>query len=310
MNAEKLKAAKIIVTHVNCPDGMASALILNDALPDAEVRFVGYGQPEREAMKAEPGMLFCDMTPPEARVKEFVDAGAIVLDHHVSSKHVVEAFGEDGFYVDIPGASGATLAMSAWKQITTCEPLSRMNDFAILAGIRDTWQRDSKHWKTACEQAAALTALPFDTFLRILQMKGWIELDRFIGQIGRGLYAKKMEAVKRAAGKLFFRYAAGHVIAYTSGTALTSDLAELLDEQNCSPDIVVGVSFEGDPEGEGVRLNYSLRSHNGFDCAAFAKAQGGGGHKAAAGFTIPGPGRSAMPFNAFEARLLDWIDWM
>jgi hypothetical protein len=41
----------------------------------------------------------------------------------------------------------------------------------------------------------------------------------------------------------------------------------------------------GEPEGR----VYSLRSRNGFDVSAVAKSMGGGGHRAAAGFTVREP---------------------
>lgn len=36
INVDLLKSVKTIVTHEGCADGIASALILKDALPDAE----------------------------------------------------------------------------------------------------------------------------------------------------------------------------------------------------------------------------------------------------------------------------------
>lgn len=305
MNAEKLRAAKIVVTHADCADGVASAIILKDALPKAEVRFVRYGEPGREEMMAEPNMLFCDMTPPEARAREFVDASAIVLDHHVTAKHVVEMFGENGVYMNQSTWSGAMLALDAWALITALNPSRQMQDFAILAGIRDTWQRDSKHWMAACEQQAALVAFPPHRLINTQRERGWIEFDRFIGTVGRGLYEKKMEAVRRAVDKIFFKSIAGLVVAFTSGVGLTSDLAEYLDEKGLSTDILVGVMFEGARDGN-VRVTYSMRSHKGFDCGAFAKRQGGGGHKAAAGFSVLCGGSVVMPFTTFESRLQDW----
>ena len=110
---EVLKAVKTIVAHEKCPDGIAAALILKDVLPEARVIFCQYSTPEHETLAAEPGMLFADFSPPKARVQEFVDKGAVVLDHHKTAKDIVAAFGDNGVFGDEiaePGVSGAVLA--------------------------------------------------------------------------------------------------------------------------------------------------------------------------------------------------------
>ena len=163
---EKLRSLRILLTHGYpdnpCPDGLASALIVRDALPLIEVRFLVHGTRELEELVPEPGMLFCDIVPPAARAAEFVAAGAIVLDHHVAARSVVEMFGELGVYADAcsePGVSGAVLAFREiwlpvknaevahlrrgvpWQDILQAQHLdarNRISRFAMLTGIRDT----------------------------------------------------------------------------------------------------------------------------------------------------------------------------
>jgi hypothetical protein len=79
--AERLKNVRTIVTHEGCPDGIASAILCHDALPQAEIVWLQYGTAKRRELPATEGMLFVDMTPEPSRNQEFVDAGAIVLDH-------------------------------------------------------------------------------------------------------------------------------------------------------------------------------------------------------------------------------------
>src|SRR5256885_13008647 len=74
-----LAAVRTIVAHDECADGTASAILLHDALPGAEVVFADYGGAAGRPV-AGPGLLFCDFSPPAARADEFVAAGAIVLD--------------------------------------------------------------------------------------------------------------------------------------------------------------------------------------------------------------------------------------
>lgn len=120
---EKLRSVRVVVCHAYperpCPDGVASALLLRSAFNelfdeesiDVEVVFVAHGD-QLEALEARPGMLFCDIAPPAARAKEFVEVGAIVLDHHATARPVVELFEHHAFGDEEkePGVSGAVLA--------------------------------------------------------------------------------------------------------------------------------------------------------------------------------------------------------
>ena len=115
---DTLRAVRKVIVHKQsaaapCGDGRASALILHAALLGAEVIEMAYGEPAHVNLAAEPGMLFCDFSPPEARAAEFVAAGAIVLDHHERDR--VEPFGALGvFGENAHGESGAWLA---WREV-------------------------------------------------------------------------------------------------------------------------------------------------------------------------------------------------
>lgn len=327
---------KVLVTHANCPDGVASAILVKDAFPDAKVLFMSYQSPELAALKPEPGMLFCDFTPPRERAREFAEAGVHCLDHHKSAREVVDLFGERGAFADEqaePGVCGAALAFRhVWTPVSArVSPKSlniapRMNlfelvggsthmrakDFAELAGIRDTWQRGSPRFLEASEQAEMLRFFPWEDWASEFPIGGSIFdplLDSFWGtrkRFGNLLVRKHMDAVKRALEKAHRHTTkSGRRVVAFEGTHLTSDAAELLDKE---VDLVVGFGFEGAPE---PRMKFSLRSHTTFDCAALAKDYGGGGHTRAAGFDVPigkqGSGRYwSEPFTAVENLLDDW----
>lgn len=284
---DKLKAVRIIVTHANCPDGIASAMILKDALPDAVVRFIQYGK-EQESLPAEFGMLFCDMTPPASRVQEFVDAGAIVLDHHVGAKDIVAAFGELGVFADEraePGVSGAVLAYRvAFSRLIS--PYGSVEYFATLAGVRDTWQTSHRDWARACAQATVLLALPWSYWERIHPSfrvltftQRWLES---YGPIGEALLARQAGAVAISVREAYrFTSNAGTRVAVLFNVTATSDAAELLGD---AVDLVVGFNLAVEDGRPLIRL--SIRSHSKFDCLAFARYLGGGGHTKAAGATV------------------------
>lgn len=309
ISVEKLRSIKTLACHADCPDGLASAMILRQALPSAEVIFVQYNSIEMANLKAEPGILFCDFCPPQDRYREFLEAGAIVLDHHKSTKHIVLEFGENGVYADEktePGVSGAVLAFrEVWNPlmegIQSDNTVQQLYDrcvaglierFAQLAGIRDTWQKQSPDWEEACAQAAALMFYPKGDWLgaRVDQWKSMFE-------IGPTLRRKQADNVTRAIKDSFrFTSAKGtRVIMFQGTSATVSDAAELLGTE---ADLVVAFSYmceENEP-----KVIYRLRSRGSFDCSRFAKMwPPGGGHTNSAGFSlkVPSGGATNSPYE-------------
>jgi hypothetical protein len=283
---DKLKAVKIILVHANCPDGIASAMILHHALPDAEVRFVQYGD-EQAGVEPEPGMLWCDITPVAERAQEFIDAGAIVLDHHEgkdgAQRQVTERFVEVGLGVYSDDHSGAELAFKhVWMQLSDMagsrEPGWTVHVFAHLAAIRDLWQTDHEHWQQACYQAAALMFWSTDTLLSLLPRQ-W---GQILPQVGQAAFEQRQRIVRAAVDNAFrFTTRKGTRVVVLQGYTLSSDAAQMIGDE---ADLVVGYSQRASEcAGEGI-VGYSCRSHTGYDCAALAARHGGGGHKPAAGF--------------------------
>lgn len=314
IDTEKLKDVTHVVTHANCADGVASALILKEALPDARVSFMKYGTKELDELPAEPGMLFCDFSPPKQYTQAFVEAGAIVLDHH--TKELVEPFGELGVFGENEhGESGAVLAYKeVWvpivkegafdgKKLRGPNADYGVKIFSILAGIRDTWQTKSALWKAACEQAEALLFYPFGT----MPLEEFFTGESAIS-LGILLFEKKLEAA-RSSIKQAHRFTINRApsnrglnVVVFQGVSTTSDVAEILDKE---VDLVVGFRYFQD--GDKLKLQFSTRSHTGFDCQAFAQAHGGDGHKPAAGFALS-RGLQQNPYEIIKA-LLSNFPW-
>lgn len=305
---EKLSAVRQIIVHDNCPDGIASAVVLRDALGDLPVRYLQYGTREHLELPAEPGLLFCDFSPHPNRVADFARAGTIVLDHHRTAKGIVDAMGENGVFGDEaaePGISGAVLAYRhVWLSISGQEeqhraPMRAVSErFARLVGIRDTWQRSSPEWADACALSQMLLFRPKSWW----HHKTFADLDGELDEIlefGHLLQAKEVERVRRAIdGGYRFTTGDGRRVLAVQGVSVTSDGAELLGD---SVDLLVGFSYGVEDGAPKVKL--SLRSHTGIDCAAIAKAHGGGGHTAAAGCSMRVGAEDPHPF-AFVERLL------
>lgn len=345
---DKLKSITHLVTHgPACPDGIASALIVKDALPDVRVSFMNYGTKEHRELEPAPGLLFCDFTPVRERVQEFVKAGAICLDHHPTAKDIVEAFGENGvFGLNERNECGAWLAYEhVWKplrrrhMVTSGDPSSAnyewVHHFAELAAIRDTWKRGDPRWEAACQQAAELIFWGFEHRSKAIKaggIPGWAVRDE---RLGKHLLDKQLSAAQRSLEESHsFVTTRGTRVLVFQGVSTTSDAAEIADKKpggcehknveektiydskgnhmhcrDCGadwlayPDLVVGFHYRVDA-GK-LKLQFSTRSHTGFDCAAFAKSHpGGGGHKAAAGFTVEvSPEVSVNPYRLFQLLL-------
>lgn len=291
---EVLTKLRHLVTHENCPDGVASAMIIKDAIPEIKVTFVNYNTKELAELEPEAGMVFCDFAPPRDRVQDFVDAGVVCLDHHRASKDIVSAFGPLGVFADEddnPGVSGAVLAYEqVWKPLV----LSRGNndalssdvvrEFAVVAGIRDTFQKKDSRWRQACEQAETLMFYPEDLLLG-LPSQQWpllVEKSHPDVKIGTLLFDRRLKGAKRAAdnGYRFVTRAGTRAVVFDNVRA-SSDAADYL---GAKADIVVGFSTRA-TDGKPT-VTFSTRSHTDFDCAKFCKQMGGGGHTRAAGFTV------------------------
>jgi len=299
LTPEKLHAVRTIVTHEYCPDGTASAIILRDAFPgkNVKIQFVQYGSEEQKNLVVEPGMLFCDIGPVAERAPEFVAAGALILDHHKTNRAVVESFGENGVFADEalePGVCGAVLAYRhVWRTLEpsfsvfdpqTEKDVSRVkfiHDFATLAGVRDTWQRKDPRWPLACAQASVLNFIPNDQWLSQGLSVIAATWETNYAPLGQLLQDKQAKDVARMAKKGWpFTTAKGTRVLVIPSKGLTSDVAELLDTEY---DLIAGFGYTFEPAVGVPEMILSLRSRTSFDCSAFCKAHGGGGHTKAAG---------------------------
>lgn len=303
---DALEGVRKIVCHGACPDGTASAMILADAFPNAEVEFVHYGSKRLAELPVEPGMLFCDITPPRERAQEFVAAGAIVLDHHRHARDVVEAFGDRGRFADEdaePGVSGALLAFQVWEKLIdklaqNSIRVGLVAQFAFLAGVRDTWRKDSPAWDDACAQAEVLVFYPPEHWTA-RGRNPWLTPEET--RLGQELLRKartNAERAKRGAWRTVV--APGVELAVIQGRH-TSDVAELLREEGVQ--LCAGFHFE--TEGDELKCTWSLRSNGAVDVGAFAKERGGGGHSKAAGFTERP--EDCLPHHRIATLLVDYL---
>jgi len=297
--------------------------------PEPGVLYADFSPPVRTKKSLSEGYI----VEPEdvSLLQAYVDAGTLVLDHHATAKPVVEAFGGNGCYRDEPGVCGATLVCDhVWKNQDYFF-FEEVVTLVIRAGIRDTWQRKSTQWREACAQAAVLMFFPWSHWEKR-------DLDDIVHDLayqngfGETLLQKREIEVKEAVEKVYrFTSAKGTRVVVFEGPALSSDVAEFVHDH---ADLVIafGYDVEKGPEGRGElaashpsvldgsrkvgdvdplfvyvpRIRLSTRSHTSFDCAAFAKAHGGGGHTKAAGFSLDVHPSDKNPYEYVRELVTVW----
>jgi len=145
-------------------------------------------------------------------------------------------------------------------------------------------------------------------------------LDEREIQMGRALFEAHEEAVRQAVDQcVAYALIGAGVDVYlyvfqeqASGFRLCSDVAEALRQQTdgrTNAAVVAGFAYVVHEPGDSPQLVYSLRGLNGFDVAALAKTNGGGGHTAAAGFAVD-PHRELIgrtPYDDIRSRLAAFL---
>lgn len=277
-----------IYVHADCPDGLASAMILSHIWPDASVTFVVHNSREHGFGTAHPHSIWCDIAPHEGNAAQWRDAGAIVLDHHVSAREVVESFGDRGVYADIkahPGVSGAVLAAKLYERELPNDPANAVVGFARIVGIGDTWQTHDPNFTFSRQQAAALMLYGPKHLVTPSHPPYLLGHELEAGQV---VYDQQMSQVRKILDEVsvghytFGGWGINAIVFNDSTSALVNDVAEQAKSIAFKADFAASFHYRKDRS-----LKWSLRSiRSDFDVLPIAVAGGGGGHARAAAFAI------------------------
>ena len=310
----KLRELKQAICHKNCPDGLAAAMILRDAIPEIDCYFIQYKTKEHRELEVRPGQIFADFSPPQERAQEFLEGGAIVLDHHTHAWNICKPFvdagqGAFGSEKTDPGVSGALLAYrEVWVPLvgeTASEARRKaIEELATLAGVFDTWQTQSPLWESSREQAEALK---FWHWKQCLPVR-WEEWQSKILNVGPALREKTDARLKMLiGGATRFTTGKGRKVIMFEGATESSLACERIDQDpEEDADIVIGFSIFTGRGDDKPSLYLSCRSHRGFDVGAFAISHGGGGHSSAAGLNVKLEPESYQPFTMADILLRNY----
>ena len=274
---------QLVIFHGNCSDGMCAAWVASGVLPTTtEFRAWNYSDPPPDrSLYEDRHVLVVDFSFPRATLVEMAGHCILqVIDHHKTAAADLADLPFCTFDMKRSGA-GMTwdILRGGWKRPWVIDYIED----------RDLWRNALPN---STEIVAALHELPRAASGRQVTPQMFEEWDEaLVAGPARAIVAGTyhMRTAQRLAGetaaKAVFAELGGHIAAVASGSVLFSDAADILCKAPMPngqlPDL--GAVFYATSDW---RWTYSLRSRGDVDVSAIAKQFGGGGHAAAAGFTV------------------------
>lgn len=272
----------LVLYHGNCPDGFGSAWAASLALgeKDVEYRPVQYGEAPPDVTGRKVYIL--DFSYPRATLLAMKEAAEslLVLDHHKTAQ--ADLAGLDFCEFDME-RSGATMT---WDRLVSYGPedqryfvepeIVRHNAvtrrFVEYLTDRDLWRFKLDRSR---EVSVAVWSYPrtFDSWTALAQRVDSLKEE------GVAILRYQQALVEQMCVNAEWRFIGGHCVPVVNATVCFSEVGEALCLKN--PEAPFAAYYFDRP---GVR-QWGARSRGGFDVSEVAKALGGGGHKAAAGWT-------------------------
>lgn len=274
----------VVLFHANCPDGFAAGWAAWTVLGDAATYIpVQYNHPVPVPAQTAERLFILDFSYPRDTIESLADAvdQLVVLDHHESAMLALADLPYAKFDM---GKSGCVLAWEHFRPgdlvplllqyvqdrdlWTWKKPQSRMVSAWIGTLERDRVPEDFNGWRWYVE------SFEDDNEYRAEKCK-----------IGSGILKAQSIIVERAVRAAWWTVIEGefgseyNVPCVNMVPELKSETGELLCQS--WPEAPFAATFFATERDE----MWSLRSRNGFDVSLVAKHNGGGGHRAAAGFT-------------------------
>lgn len=275
---------QVVVYHAPCNDGFASAVVAY--LYNHNLTFLPVNHDQLsdlgETLKGK-RVVFIDISPKQADLKNWDMEAYVILDHHISAECELKSVLEYNKVFDMQH-SGCGLA---WKYFYGTQ--APMPLFLEFIQARDLWKQEQ------LEGCAAFTA-GLHALIETCANE-WVNLmnspEKMISLIHTGgrLEQERMRRVERYVKKAVKRSISAfpevdiYVINCTDSSC-TSDAGAQLTLQN--PMQAVGLLWSYDGERKEYHISIRSMSKVGPDVSLIAKYYGGGGHRAASGFTFKG----------------------
>jgi uncharacterized protein len=259
--------------HANCDDGFGAAFAVWKRFGDS-VKYlaVNYGHPPPEVTDLD--IVIVDFSYKRPVMIEMAENAKtiLVLDHHKTAQAELDGIERECLNTKVVFDMNRSGAVMAWEHF---HPESKVPDFFLYLQDRDLW---TKKLPRIDEFTFALRSYPYH-FLIWDKLYNYPTAD-LIAE-GEAIHRYFRKLVDEAKTHAFFRDIAGHRVPVVNASMfLASEVAGELSEDYAFAAVYV--------ETENTVI-WSLRSRmpDGLDVSEIAKRFGGGGHKHAAGFTVP-----------------------
>lgn len=260
--------------HGSCPDGIIAREVLK--LTGKSLKYIPYYFSEfKEVPK---NALFIDCSPKHYQVESSLQNNCLIAEHHDSFDfhywhpyHSQILFGENS-----NAESGAALALWILGVYDPTFHNEKIIELVNYIAISDTWRKDEIDFDYARMLAGYIVFFGNDFCENLESLVDRYETIRAFGKVQENKQKQFAETAMRY-------HTPNYKLAFINETNM-SNAAEILRQEG--NDVVVGFKMLYDTRLSKMMIRYSLRSNNRFDCAVFCVANGGGGHKAAAGFTL------------------------
>ena len=258
-----------VIYHANCTDGFGSAFSAWKLLGNrAEYHACKHGTPPPDVKGKI--VVILDFSFNNATTKKMIeDAEALlVIDHHKSAMVELHDIPNTKFDMTKSGA------MLSWEFF---HPGKEAPKFVSYIQDRDLWKWELPYSK---EFAAAFDMVPFE----FEEFEKYEDDSVFDDAVKRGSYilAYSKTVVKKVCEKASARKLDGKDVLVVNASHWMSEIGNRL-----APDCDVAMIWYYDHADRLIKV--SLRSfHDTVDVSEVAKKFKGGGHKKAAGFTLPG----------------------
>jgi nanoRNase/pAp phosphatase (c-di-AMP/oligoRNAs hydrolase) len=261
----------IVIYHGECKDGFGGAFAAWMRFGDkAEYLGVQHRNPSPEDLKNKE-VYFIDFVYKEPVMREIVTANkkVVALDHHISAKDILPIASEHVFDNDHSGS------VIAWKYFHPEKPVPKM---LLVIEDNDLWKFKVPKSR---EIFMYLQTVPWDfkEWKRLAVRLEKAETRKNIIEKGESILAfekSMVDGLIRTSAELV-EFEGRRIYAVNSPVA-ASDIGNLLSKKQ-PPMAIIWSERDG-------KVVVSLRSDGTVDVARLAEKYGGGGHAAAAGFSL------------------------
>jgi hypothetical protein len=284
----------LVIYHGNCPDGFTAAWVAARALGDVELFAGKYGEEPPYALARSRPVWIVDFSYPREQLEHLYRAAGEgdwaepigcsplwVLDHHKTAQAALEGL---PYCVFDMNRSGAGLT---WDHFHPGQPRPWVVDYVE---DRDLWR-----FKLPNSEELSLFIRSAPHELGAWDGMAQMDLSAAVGMAeGCKRYLDHYVAdAMRQAYELTLNWS--HPDEWDDYKAQRFTRAVCVNVSYTGVSDVLNAALEAYPEAEMAlgwhlgadrHLNCSLRSRPGYDCSAFARAHGGGGHARASGFRL------------------------